>query len=73
MIPQNMFATYDYWYYNKLVFPDIWTENHPVSKLDFKKEIEKQEVILIMITEMNLYKAFWGFPEQVCKTYGINY
>lgn len=71
-IPQNIFATYDYWYYNKVVYPDIWTEHHPVGKLDFKKEIEKQEIILIMITEMNLRQAFWDFPEQVCNAYYVH-
>lgn len=69
-IPQNIFRSWDYWYYNRVIWPDIWTENHLVSKLNFKEEIEKKEVILIMITEMNLHDAFWGFPEEVCKYFG---
>lgn len=63
-IPHQVFANTDFWYYNATVYPDIWGENASyVKNLNQKEEILKQKVILVMITEMNLYRAFWKFEE----------
>lgn len=63
-IPHNVFANADFWYYNATVYPDIWGEKaRYVKNLNQKDEILKQNVILVMITEMNLYRAFWKFEE----------
>ncbi len=73
-IPQNIFSKQQFWYYNKTIYPDIWGENAKyVDKLDFKKEVESQDVILIMLTEMNLYNAFYQFTDDAYKLYCTDY
>lgn len=75
----NMFATglsgrffkeTGFWYYNT----DANYYNKPVVpviSLDVKKEIEKQDLIILMSTDANLYKFSWGFIENLAKAYGI--
>ncbi len=63
-IPHRVFANSDFWYYNATIYPDIWGDNAKyVKNLNQEEEILKQNVILIMITEMNLYRAFWKFED----------
>lgn len=63
-IPHRVFGNTDFWYYNNTIFPDIWGENAKyVKNLNQKEEILKQNIILIMLTEMNLYRTFWKFED----------
>jgi hypothetical protein len=39
------------------------------SVLNLQQEVEKQDVILVMITELNTYKAFWGFTDALYNIY----
>jgi hypothetical protein len=69
-IPLNLFANEQYWYYGKTIYPDIFGDaaKHVTDSIFFK-DVEKQEVILLMITEMNLYNAFWGFTDKLYSAY----
>lgn len=72
-IPQHCFRDHQFWYYYFQVYPHIWDYSHLVSSLPVKEEIEKQDVILVMITEMNLYRAFWQFTDDLYKWYCPDY
>ena len=72
-IPQHCFKDHQFWYYYKDVYPYIWDGSHPVSNLDVKGIVEQQDVILIMVTEMNLYRAFWQFTDDLYQWYNPDY
>ncbi len=69
-IPQNLFSNEDYWYFYSKVYPDTYSNPVFVGDLDLKEEIEKQDVILLMVTERFLYKFGWNFIEDAYSLYG---
>jgi hypothetical protein len=73
-IPHYAFSNTDFWYYNNTIYPNIWGENaNWVKNLNVIEEIKSNKIIYMMITEMNLYKAFWGFPDTVLQHELPNY
>lgn len=69
-LPHMAFANEVYWYYYKTIFPYIWLDNPRwIKDIDRRAVTEKQDVILFMITEMNLYRAFWGFTDELLGWY----
>lgn len=54
-----------FWYYNK----DAHPSNRPVANLDFAQEIEKAEVICILLASVNLWRFGFGFDEQLYDHY----
>lgn len=69
-IPKNLFQNEAFWYFYKQIFPDSYFEPKQVADIDLKSEIEKQDVILLMITGRFLFKFGWNFIEDVYKLYG---
>lgn len=72
-IPRNIFANEDFWYYHHLVFPDYNNEGKTVDQVDIQQEVERQDVILVMITERFLYTAFWNFTDDLYRIFKPNY
>jgi hypothetical protein len=68
-IPKNIFANEAFWYYHRQVYPDFYVDQKTVDQLDIRAEIEKQEVILVMITERFLHTAFWHFTDDLYRIY----
>lgn len=69
-IPQHCFGDHQFWYYNKALYPFIFGDN--IVYVDHSKDkevIESKDVILIMVTEMNLHQGFWGFVDDAYKIY----
>jgi hypothetical protein len=54
-----------FWYYNK----DAHPSNRPVANLDFAQEVEKAEVICILLASVNLWRFGFGFDEQLYDHY----
>ncbi|BDS11895.1 alginate O-acetyltransferase AlgX-related protein [Aureispira anguillae] len=52
-----------FWYYNR----DAHPSNGQVSDLDFGAEIEKAEVICILMASVNLWRFGFGFDDQLYK------
>lgn len=50
-----------FWYYNRDAHPG----NRPVNTLDFGAEIEKAEVICILMASVNLWRFGFGFDDQL--------
>ncbi|GAQ49055.1 TPA: hypothetical protein ACT5CK_001053 [Flavobacterium psychrophilum] len=67
-VPTRSFSLGGFWYYNNQVYS---TSNQKfdttVDKLDLKKQISKNDVIVIMATEPNLSKLGWGFIDNAIK------
>lgn len=63
-IAQNLFSENTFWYYNRTVWPDIWDPIVWVDKSTVAETIGNHDIILLMITEANLYDFGWGFVEE---------
>ena len=60
----QMFSENTYWYYNKTKWPNIWAWNDTVNYAQIKQNVLEHRVVLIMITDANIYKFSWEFVEQ---------
>ena len=63
-IAENLFSENTFWYYNRTVWPDIWDPIVWADKTKLAETIENNDLILLMITEANLYDFGWGFVEE---------
>lgn len=63
-IAENLFSDNTFWYYNLTVYPNIWDPIEWVDKSKLKEVIENKDVILLMITDANLYNFGWQFVEE---------
>ena len=55
----------DYWYYNKKVYP--YQNNNPpqyVDKSNLRDKLKKFDVVLLMVSEINLHCGFWNFADE---------
>ncbi len=69
-IPQNCFEGGQFWYYNNRVIPSpIQGEKVEVWQLDLKKEIESNQVIMLLYSDGNLPKFGNHFIEDAYELY----
>ncbi|MBP6872799.1 MAG: hypothetical protein KBC43_12390 [Bacteroidales bacterium] len=68
-IPKYIFANEAFWYFNALVYPDHYNRPTFTKDLDLKAEIEKQDIIFLMITERFVHKFDWRFTDQLYELY----
>ncbi len=69
-IPINVFNNYAFWYFYGRAYPESYGNDTFVKELNLKEEIEKQDIILLMVTERFLHKLGWGFIEDAYALYG---
>lgn len=72
-VPLNLFTNQAFWYFNSKVYPEFYFKDTWTQDLDLKTEIEKQDVIILGVTERFLYKFGWDFVRQVYKLYSPEY
>lgn len=70
MIPKYLFKNEAFWYFYAKVYPDTYYKETWVKDLNLKAEIEKQDVIFLMVTERFLHKFGWNFIEEAYSLYG---
>jgi len=68
-IPKNLFKNQAFWYFYSKVYPDTYHKLKKVKDLDLKEEVEKQDVVFLMVTERFLYKFDWSFIDDVYSLY----
>jgi hypothetical protein len=68
-IPKNLFANEAFWYFNALVYPETYFQPIQTSDLDLKSEIEKQDIIFLMVTERFIHKFDWKFIDELYRLY----
>ena len=69
-LPKNVFGKHEFWYYNRTIYPDIWGETAKyVDHTKDKENIENKDVILLMVTELNMNRAFFSFIDNVYNIY----
>jgi len=71
-ISTEVFGNGKYWYYNEQIYPDSYEKNKSTSEVDLKIEIEKHDVIIVLSTEMNLYRFSFGIVDQLYDVYYAN-
>lgn len=69
-IPKNLFQKENFWYFYKQIYPDFYSAPKNVSDINLQEEIEKQDVIFLMITARFLFKFGWNFIEDTYGLYG---
>jgi hypothetical protein len=72
-LPQSLFVNNAFWYYHQQIYPEYYTDQKTIEQVDIKAEIEKQEVILVMITERFFYTAFWNFTDDLYSLFKPGY
>jgi hypothetical protein len=68
-IPQNLFQNEAFWYFFNKVYPDYYLSPKYVKDLDLGSEVEKQDVVLLTVTERFQYKFDWGFIDELYQLY----
>ncbi len=61
----NSFQKEDFWYYNHQVFPEVQNGPKSTDELNFKDELNKHDVFVLMATEHNIPGVGWGFVDKV--------
>ena len=61
----HMFRNQDYWYYNSKLYPYM-NCNPPkyVDKSGLREKLTSYNVILLMVSEINLHCGFWNFADE---------
>lgn len=72
-LPKNLFANEAFWYFNAKVYPDSYFGTKWVKDVDLRQEVEKQDIIMLSVTERFLYKFDWGFVDDVFKLYAPSF
>ncbi|MEZ5083174.1 MAG: hypothetical protein R2750_06970 [Bacteroidales bacterium] len=68
-IPHHLFANQSFWYFGNLVYPEYWKNPTFATNLNLKEEVEKQDIILMMITERFLHKFDFALVDNLYKIY----
>ncbi len=69
-LPKHLFGNEAFWYFNAKVYPDTYYGEKWVKDIDMKAEVEKQDVVILTITDRFLFKFDWGFINSLYKIYG---
>jgi hypothetical protein len=68
-IPHNLFQNEAFWYFYNKVYPDYYFSPKHVSDLDLKSAVEKQDMVILTVTERFQYKFDWGFIDELYQHY----
>ncbi len=67
---KKMFGRQDYWYYNSSLYPH--QNEVPAIKADksgLQEKLKNYNVILLMVSEINLHCAFWNFADETFRAF----
>lgn len=68
-VTKEVFSNGKIWYYNKIVQPIEGPSPTKILELNMQEEIEKQDFVLVLITEANLSRFAFGFIDQLYDLY----
>lgn len=68
-IPYHLFKNQAFWYFGNLVYPEYYKEPTFAINLNLKEEVEKQDIVLMMVTERFLHKFDFSLVENLHKLY----
>jgi hypothetical protein len=67
----NCFSEYHFWYYNRQVYPETFTNETLTDQIDLSSQIEKNDFIVVMSSEPNLKNIGWNFIEQLYQSFKV--
>lgn len=68
-LSRDIFGDGQFWFYNKEIYPDSYEKPKNVADIDIREEAEKQDVIVLMCTDANLFKFAFGFVDELYGKY----
>lgn len=68
-VPQKVFSDPEFWLYNRQIYDSKINGTEFTDKTKLKEQVEKRDVIILMVTERFLYTAFWNFTEELYRIY----
>jgi len=70
-LTENLYEEEEYWYYNSKIYPHIIDDREPVyvDKDNLKEKFREFDIILLMVSEINLHCGFWNFADEAYQAY----
>jgi hypothetical protein len=68
-IASRFFNDNNFWFYNNEAHNPKWPEPKKVSSLNILDEIKKQQFVILLFTDANLYKFPYGFLEDAVNAF----
>jgi hypothetical protein len=68
-ISKEVFGDGQFWFYNQEIYPDNFESPKNVKDIDIQLEVEKNEVVMLICTDANLFKFAFGFVDQLYAKY----
>jgi hypothetical protein len=68
-VPKYIFANEAFWFYNSVVYPDYYSKPTFTKDLDLRHEVEKQDIIFLMVTERFIHRFDWTFIDKLYTLY----
>ncbi|MBL7138315.1 MAG: hypothetical protein ISS17_06045 [Bacteroidales bacterium] len=67
----KLFAGEEYWYYNSKLYPHIEDDREPVyvDKSNLQEKLLQFDVVLLMVSEINLHCGFWNFADEAYQAF----
>ncbi len=71
----QVFETHEYWYYNSKLYPHIIDNQEPVyvNKTNLKEKLLSFDMVLLMVSEINLHCGFWNFADEAYVAFHPDY
>ncbi len=66
---RDAFNEGQFWFYNVQIYPDSYEAPLNVSDINIIEEVEKNDVVILMSTDANLFKFAFGFIDQLYEAY----
>ena len=63
-LSRDAFNEGQFWFYNKQIYPESFTNPVNVDDINMVEEVEKNDVVILLSTDANLYKFGFGFIDQ---------
>lgn len=65
----HLFANNAFWYYANWVYPEHYKQRTEASSLDFRKEVEDKDILLMMVTGRFMHNIDWMVIEKLFEIY----
>ena len=62
-ISRDVFSDGGFWYYNKQVYPESFTQEKAVDQINMEEELAKNDVFILLFTDANLHNFDYGFTD----------
>ncbi len=66
---KNSFSPGGFWFYNRQIYPESFTDPLKVEDVNYWQYISNNDVFILLVTEANLPKFSWGFTEAALSSF----